>query len=166
MEQNKIKINIKPPLRHFAKHLFLASRAYSERNKAKESVASHLKKMRKSIIRMRLSYTDIDRLKEKINRLVDWERKYTKFFKPDNNEVQELRSQISSLEQELKNEREEKQMSIEESSAKIRQLAESLGNLRSQTKYLFMERAKRQQRLRALDEKIMERVDVHGYYSS
>lgn len=154
------------PLRHFTKHLFLTSRVYAQRNKAKEDVNNYLHKMRKSIIRMRLSYSDIDRLKEKINKLIDWERKYARFFKPDDTEMEELKKQFKSLEQELRNGREEKYRLAEENNEKLRQLTESLNNIKSQARYLFMEKAKRQQRLRALEQKINGKVDVHRYYGS
>ena len=155
----------KAPLKHFAKHLFLASRVYSEKNRAKENVAIHLKRMRKSIIKMRLSYTDIDRLKEKIDKLVGWEREYAKFFKIEDDETQELKRQLNALEEELSIEREENQKIIEEKDRRIRQMEESLLNIRNQSKSLLMEKAKRQHRLRALEQKIHERVDVQGYYS-
>ena len=56
--------------RHFAKHLFLVSRVFVWRKKARESVDSQLHRMRKSIIRMSLSYTDLDRLKRKIGKQI------------------------------------------------------------------------------------------------
>ena len=151
---------------HFAKHLFLIGRVYVERNKAKENVNNHLQNMRKSIIRMRLSYSDIDKLKEKIEALIDWEREYAKFFKPEDKETLELKNQINALEEGLKNEREEKLKLISENDEKIAQLTESLGNIKSKTNHLLMEKSKRQQRLTALDRKIREKVDVHGYYNS
>lgn len=153
-------------LRHFARHLFVVSRAHAERNRAKADVNSHLQKMRKSIIRMNLGYSDIDRLKEKVNRLVESERKYAKFFKPEDNEAKELKNQISMLEQELRNEREEKQRIIYENDEKIRQLTESLNSIRKKMNELLMEKSKRQQRLTALDKKIREKVDVHKFYHS
>ena len=51
--------------RHFARHLFLVGGVHIERNRAKADVDSHLQRMRKSIIRMNLSYSDIDKLKKK-----------------------------------------------------------------------------------------------------
>ena len=162
---------------HFAKHLFLIGRVYVERNKAKEDVNNHLQKMRKSIIRMKLSYSDIDRLKEKIENLIDWERGYAKFFRPADKETeelkkqvqsleQELKSQVNALEQELRNEREEKQRIIYENDEKIKQFTESLSNIKSQMRHLHLEKARRQQRLNALESKIKEKVDVHKYYHS
>ncbi len=154
------------PFRHFARHLFLIGRVYVERRKAKEDVDNYLQRMRKSIIRMNLSYSDIDKLKKKIENLTDWERRYAKFFKPEDKETQALKSNINALEQELRNEREEKMSIISENNEKIGQLTSSLDNIKNQMKHLHMEKARRQQRLTALDKKIMERVDVHKYYHS
>ena len=72
----------------------------------------------------------------------------------------------NALEEGLKNEREEKLKLISENDEKIAQLTESLGNIKSKTNHLLMEKSKRQQRLTALDRKIREKVDVHGYYNS
>ena len=151
---------------HFAKHLFIAGKIYIERNKAKEDVSSQIQRMRKSIIRMTLSYSDIDRLKEKINNLVEWERNYAKLFKPEDNETKELREQINVLADELRREREDKQKIMEENNQKINQLTDSLNNVKSKTNYLLMERAKRHNRLKALENKIKEKIDVHRYYHS
>ena len=153
-------------LRHFARHLFLVGRVYAERNRAKEDVDNHIQKMRKSIIRMSLTYTDVDRLKQKIDNLIGWERKYAKFFKPEDKETQELKNQINALEQELRNEKEEKQRIIMDNNEKIQQLTESLNSIKGKTNELLVERAKRHQRLTALDKKIREKVDVHRYYHS
>ena len=161
-----IPIQNSKSFRHFAKHLFLIGRVYVERKKVKEDVDSYLQRMKKSIIRMNLSYSDIDKLKKKIENLLDWERKYAKFFKPEDKETQALKGQINALEQELKNEREEKMSIISENNERIAQLTESLNNIKNQMKHLHLEKAKRQQRLTALDKKIMERVDVHKYYHS
>lgn len=152
--------------RHFVKHLFLVGRVYNERNKAKGSVYKHLELMRKSIIRMKLSYTDIDVLKEKIENLFSLEGKYAKFFKSEDNETNELKKQLSSLQQELENEKSEKRRIIEEYNEKISQLTGSLDSLKSQMRHLLMEKARRHQRLTALDKKIREKVDVHRYYHS
>ncbi|MBI2650609.1 hypothetical protein HYX04_04810 [Candidatus Woesearchaeota archaeon] len=160
------QIQTSKSFRHFAKHLFLIGRVYVERKKAKEDVDSHLQRMRKSIIRMNLSYSDIDRLKKKIENMLDWERKYAKFFKPEDKETQALKGQINALEQELRNEREEKMSITSENNEKISQLTGSLDNIKNQMKHLHLEKAKRQQRLTALDKKIREKVDVHRYYHS
>ncbi len=150
--------------RHFVKHLFIVGKVYDERNKAKEAVYKHLELMRKSIIKMKLSYTDIDILKEKIENLFNLERKYVKFFKLEDNETNELKKQLNSLQQELANEKTEKQRIIEENNERVKQLTDSLDNIKSQMKHLLMEKAKRHQRLTALDKKIREKVDVHRYY--
>ena len=150
--------------RHFAKHLFIAGKIYIERKKAKEDVEAQIQRMRKSIIRMALTYSDIDRLKEKISNLVDWERRYAKLFKAEDRETVELKKQVASLETELAKEREEKQRIAEESGQKTAQLTEALNNVKSKTNYLLVERAKRHQRLKALEAKINQKVDVHRYY--
>lgn len=152
--------------RHFAKHLFLVGRVYVERNKAKEDVNNHLTKMRKSIIRMNLSYSDIDRLKQKIDNLINLERRCAKFFKPEERETEVLKQQIMALEQELRNEREKKLRIVSENNEKMHQLTESLNNIKSQMRHLHLERAKRQQRLNAIEQKIRQKVDVHRYYHS
>ena len=154
------------PFRHFARQLFLASKVYVERNKSKKEVDSYLQRMRKSVIRMSLGYSDVDKLRKKIDNLIDWERKYARFFKPEDNETNELKSQINALEQELRDEREEKYRIISENDEKVRQLTESLNSIKSHMKHILMEKAKRQQRLTVLDKKIREKVDVHGYFGS
>ena len=153
-------------LRHFAKYLFLVGKVYSERSRAKEDMDNHLKKMKKSIIRMNLSYTDIDRLRQKIDSLINCERKYAKYFKPEDNEKKELKNEIASVEQELKNEREEKLKIIGEHDEKIKELSESLENIKNKMKHLLLEKAKRQHRLRILEQKINNNIDTKNYYSS
>lgn len=152
--------------RHFTKHLFLASKVSVERNKAKKDLDNHLQKMRKSIIRMSLSYTDLDKLKAKVDNLISWERKYAKLFKPEDNEVQELKNQINVIQQELKNEREEKLSIISENNERIMELNESLNNVKNQMRHLHMEKAKRQNRLNALEKRIRQKIDLHSYYHS
>ena len=153
-------------LRHFARHIFLVSNVYAGRKKSREDVDGHLHKMRKAIIRMSLSYNDVDRLKQKIENLVEWERKYAKLFKPADRETEELKQQIAALEKDLSNEREEKLSIISENNERIGQLTGSLENVKSQMKHLHLEKAKRQHRLNALESKIKEKVDVHRYYRS
>ena len=153
-------------LRHFARHLFLVSNVYAGRKKSKEDVDGHLHKMRRSIIRMSLSYNDIDRLKEKIESLTGWERKYAKLFKPADSEMEELKSQIAALERDLSNEKEEKLSIISENKERIAQLTSSLESIKNQARHLHMEKAKRQHRLQALEKKINEKVDMHRYYRS
>jgi len=153
-------------LSHFARHLFLVSNVYAGRKKAKEDVGEHLHKMRKAIIRMSLTYSDIDRLRQKIENFIGWERRYAKLFKPADKETEELKSEIRALQQELGNEREEKLSIISENNEKIRQLTASLDNIKNQMRHLHLEKARRQQRLQALEKKINEKVDLHKYYHS
>ena len=152
--------------KHFSKHLFIISRVYVERNKAAKNVHKHLHKMRKAVIKLSLSYSDVDRLKEKIENLINWERKYAKFFRPEDEETKELRNQVYALEEELIKEREEKLKVTEENNQKITQLTGSLNSIKSKTNHLLMEKAKRHQRLTALENKIKGKVDVHRYYHS
>ncbi len=154
------------PFRHFAKHLFIAGKILLDRKKAKEDVENHLQRMRKSIIRMTLVYSDLDKLKEKINNLVDCERRYAKLFKTEDRETVDLKKQLEYVESELRKEREEKQQIAEENSQRILQLTDSLNNIKSKTNELLMERAKRHHRLKALESKISGKVDVHRYYHS
>lgn len=154
------------PLMHFSKHLFLISKIQIERRKAMGDVYSHLQKMRKSIIRMNLSYSDIDRLKRKIGNLIHWERKYAKFFKPEDEETKELKNTIAALESELRSEREEKLRIMSEQEERIRELSESLENIKHKMRHLLLEKAKRQHRLRALEEKINKKVDANRYFHS
>ena len=151
---------------HFTKHLFLVSKVYIERNKAKQDVDEQLEKMRKAIINMRLSYTDVDRLKQKIENLIKWERKYAKFFKPKDEEAIEFKNQIFALEQELKKEKGEKLRIIDENQEKIKQLTDSLDNIKNNLKHLHLEKAKREHRLRDLEHKISKKVNAHEYYNS
>ena len=152
--------------RHFAKYLFLAGKVYSERSRTKEDLRNQLEKMKKSIIRMNLSYTDIDRLKEKIDISISYERKYAKFFRPPDNENLKLKNEIADLEQELGNEREEKLKIISENDEKIKGLSESLENIKNKMKHLLLEKAKRQHRLRILEQRIDNNIDTKNYYSS
>jgi|SRR3989338_782245 len=152
--------------RHFSKHLFLVTKSYIERKKAKEEVDLQLEKMRKSIIRMRLSYTDISRLKERIEKLANAEYNYSKFFKPEDKAALELKKQVAALEQQLKNEMEEKLCLISEKDEKIKEMEDSLESMKKEMRNLLIEKAKRHQRLRALEQKISNNVDVHKYYYS
>jgi chromosome segregation ATPase len=142
------------------------SRIYGEREKAKAEVNDYLEKMRISIIKMRLSYTDIARLKQKIDNFANWERKYAKFFRPPDGETEELKKHIAALEEELKSEREEKFRIISESQEKAQEFNESMQNMKNNLKHLMLEKAKRQHRLKALEQKISGKIDVHGYYDS
>ena len=159
-------IQVTKPLKHFAKHLFLASRVYVERNKAREDLNSHLERMTRSIIRMTLSYTDMDKLREKIGNLIKCERECARFFHPKDSEKHEFKSRVIQLEEELAIEKEEKNRIKEEHLEQIKQLTESLANLKSKINHLFMEKAKRHHRLKALEHKIRGKVDSNDYYSS
>ena len=152
--------------KHFAKHLFLVIRVYVERKNAKEDVYNHLHNMRSSIIRMNLGYSDIEKLRKKIEILINWERLYAKFFKPEDNRTKELKEQVDALEQELIKEKEEKEKIIDENSEKVNQLTVSLNSLKSKVRDLLMERARRYYRLKALENKISESVDLNRYYHS
>ena len=154
------------PLRYFAKNLFLVSRVHVERGKAKQDVDHQLQNMRRAIIKMRLSYTDMDKLQQKIENLVNLERKYAKFFRPEDEETKKLKNQISVLELELSEEKKENGRLIEENNKKIQQLTESLNNIKNNLKHLHLEKAKREHRLRSLEHKIKQKVDVHNYYHS
>jgi len=152
-------------LNHFARHLFLTSKTCAERKTARDDLDAYLEKMRKSILRMTLSYTDINKLKEKIDKLIDLERRYAKLFKPEDKETSELKNQIDALEQELMNEKQEKLKIMNENNEKVSQLSESLNNIKNQLRHLHLEKAKRHQRLKALEQKIRERIDINRYYS-
>ena len=151
---------------HFARHVFLASWAHKEKVKTRDDVYSYLDRMRKSIIKMNLNYSDIDRLKEKIDCLVDSERRYSRFFHPDDRGLIELKKHMQALENELADEKKEKQRMTEDHGKKITQMANSLEIVKSNAKQLMMEKAKRQQKLRALEQRIRQKVDVSDYYYS
>ena len=152
--------------RHLARHLFVVSGVYSERGRARQELDSYLQRMRKSIIRMTLGYSDIEKLKKKVDSLVDIERKYAKFFKPEDKETEGLKNQINALEHELMNEREEKYRIASDNNEKIQQLTNSLNSIKVKMNELLVEKSKRQHRLTALEKKIREKVDVRGYYHS
>ena len=151
-------------VRHFTKHLFLISKVNAEREKAREDVYSHLRKMRKSIIRMSLTYSDADRLKQKIDNLINWERKYAKYFRPEDNEKQELKNHIRDLEDELSKEKEEKFRIMSEHDERLKELTDSLESVKHKLSHLMMEKAKMNNRLKILEEKISQKVDSKDYY--
>ena len=151
---------------HFAKHVFLVSSIYADKKKAEDDVYEHLLKMKKSVIRMALSYKDIDKLKDKVAALIDEERKYAKFFRPDDGEVKELKLRISELEEQIKNEREEKYRIVSENDEKIKIMSDSLGAIKHKMRGLHMDKAKRQRALNILENKINEKVDRDKYFSS
>ena len=153
-------------LKHFTKHLFLIGKVYMERNKAEEELNAHLKKMRNSIIRMSLTHSEVDKLKQKIGSLISLERKYAKFFKPADDEVKNLKEDIKYLQQEIKNEREEKLRIISENGERINELTDSLGSIKHKVRHLMLEKAKRQQRLNILESKINNKIGNDNYFSS
>ena len=157
---------IPKPLRHFAKHLFIVSKVYRERENAREDTYSYLQRMKKSIIRMSLSYSEVDRLRQKIDNLINWERKYAKFFKPEDTETHELKNQIKSLEDELSREREEKSMIKSEQEEKIKELSDSLENIKDRMRHLLLDKAKRHHRLKDLEQKINKGVDRGSYFEA
>ena len=154
------------PVVDFARHVFIVSNVLNQREAARKDVYSQLQKMRKSIITMSLSYSDIDRLRQKIDNLIDWERKYARFFKPQDSEISELKGRISMLEEEINKEREENFMNISEKEEKVAELTESINNIKNSMKHLMLEKAKRSHRLKFLEKKINEKVDRGTYYSS
>jgi len=151
---------------HFARHVFLISKIHSQKQKAEDEVKSHLAKMRKSIIRMSLSYKDIDRLKDKINILIDWERKYSKFFRPEDSEIKDLKGKIISLEEELQKEKEEKYRIMSENNERIKGMSDSLEAVKHRMRILHIDKAKRQRTLNMLDNKINKKIDRDEYYNS
>ena len=153
------------PAADFARQVFLVSKVHLQRAKARNDVYSQLQKMRKSIRRMSLGHSDVDRLREKIDSLIDWERKYARFFRPQDSEVSELKSHVKMLEEELKKEREEKFMIIGERDEKVAELTESINSIKNHMKHLMLEKAKRQHKMKILEKKIDDNVD-RGYYSS
>ena len=159
MESNQKQIT-------FVRHLSNAAKACLERNRAKELVHFHLDKMRRSIITMSMRYSDIDNLKKEIEDLARWEREYSKFFKVKDPEIDELKGHIIQLEGDLVSERQEKRKLMEESNQKIKELSESLHNVKGHTRTLLIEKARKSQRLLALEKRIREKVDIRGYYKS
>ena len=145
--------------RHFAEYLFIVGKVHIERNKAKDDIHNYLQNMKKSIIRMSLGYSDVDKLKEKFEKFITLEGRYAKFFKPEDKETKELKNQIIVLEEEVRNKSGQISRLICENSDEIAQLTESLNSIKSKMSHLLLDRAKRQQRMQALDRKINEKVD-------
>jgi DNA repair exonuclease SbcCD ATPase subunit len=152
--------------KRFSRHLVIAGGVYYQRKKAKDELELFLQKMRKSIMRMTLSYSDIDKLSQKIDNLIDWERRYSRMFKPEDSEIKELKEEIRHLENELMDAHESKSKMHAEHTEKTQQLTQSLENIKGQLKNLHLEKAKRHHRLKALEEKISGKIDVHSYYHS
>ena len=157
-------MQIPKSVRNFTKHIFLISRVQIGRETAREDVYSHLRKMRKSIIRMSLTYSDLDRLKQKIDDLISWEMKYAQYFRPADDEKQELKNRIHSLEGELSAEREEKFRIMGEHDERLKELTDSLESVKHKLSHLMMEKAKKNNRLKILEEKISQKVDSKEYY--
>lgn len=151
---------------HFARHVFLISKVHSQKQKAEDEVKAHLAKMRKSVIRMSLNYTDIDRLKDKISILIDMERKYAKFFRPEDTEIKDLKDKIISLEGEVRNEKEEKYRIVSENNERIKEMSDSLEAVKHRMRILHMDKAKRQRKLSMLENKIDGKIDRDEYFSS
>jgi DNA repair exonuclease SbcCD ATPase subunit len=164
--ENKQNIQDLRPTRHFIKHLFLASKVYTHRVKAVQDVGVQLQRMRKSIIRMSLTYSEIDSLKKKLENLIDYERQFARFFKPDDKETRQMKEKIRVLAEELQEAREERQKIINENEEKIKELTESLNQMKKKLSHLFIENAHRQQRMRALDMRISHKVDSRSFYDS
>ena len=152
--------------RHFARHLFLMGKLFAEKTKAEEDLDRHLLKMKNSIVRLSLTYGEIERLREKINKLVDCERRYAKFFRPEDSETAELREHILNLQEELNKERLSKENLTHDYEEKINQLNGTIEGMTSQLMHHNMEKAKRQQKLISLDKKIKEKIDTSHYYGS
>src|SRR3989338_1298922 len=109
--------------RNFSRNLVLAGAAYRQRKGAREELDKHLERMRKSIIRMTLSYSDLDKLKGKIESVIGCERNYARFFRPEDGEVQELKADITRLEEELRQEKESKSKIMNEHNERTQQLS-------------------------------------------
>ena len=153
-------------LTDYARQVFLASKVHLQRENSRKEVYSQLQKMKKSIIGMNLRHSDIDRLRQKIDMLIDWERKYARLFRPSDSGTADLKSHITMLEEELKKEREEKHMIISERDEKVAELTDSITRIKNSMKHLMLEKAKRSHRLTVLSKKIDDDVDRSGYYNS
>lgn len=154
------------PFRNYARQIFLIGQVYKERNAARSDVDDYLLKMKKSIISMSLSYSHISKLKQKVDNLVSWERKYARFFRTEDGLTEELKSHLAVLEDELRNEKEEKMRITSESQEKVQEITESMQEMKDKMKHLHMEKAKRQHRLKILEQKITGKVDRDGYFNS
>ena len=146
--------------RHFAKHLFRAGHAYIERKKARKELSSFVEKMRSSIIRMNLSYTDIERLKKRIDAAMDCERSFGKFFRGEDKVDSELKQQITALDEEISKEREEKLRIRADYEDRINDLSQSLESVKTKMNHLLIQKAKSQQRINEIDKKIKGRIVV------
>ena len=154
------------PFRDYAKQIFLIGQVYKEKNAARADVDDYLGKMKKSVISMSLSYSHISKLKQKVDNLVSWERKYARFFRTEDSLAEELKSHITALEDELRNEKEEKMRIISESQEKVQEITGAMQEMKDKMKHLHMEKAKRQHRLKILEQKITGKVNRDEYFSS
>ena len=148
---------------HFARHLFLGAKLYSDRKAAKEELNEQLERMRKSIIRLSFSYSDIDQLREKLEKTIHAERKFAKFFQVDDLEIKKLKKEVAWQQQQLDSERTEKFRLMEENKTRIKALEEKVEGIKSTLNALIMEKIRRGQRLRFLEKKISAEVPDHSY---
>ena len=151
--------------RDFTKKLFIAGNIYSKTIKAREDVHKHMHKMKKSIIRMNLSYSDVDKLNHKVEKLIELERRYSRFFKAPDKEIGELKDQVEYLENQLRIERKEKHKIMEEQELKINEMKEHMQTVKSHARQLLMDRERRNERMKDLEKKISKRVDIKSYYT-
>ncbi|HLG24074.1 MAG TPA: hypothetical protein VI564_04055 [Candidatus Nanoarchaeia archaeon] len=151
--------------RNFAKKLFIVGNVYSKTIKAREDVHKQMQKMKKSIIRLNLSYSDVDRLNHKVEKLIELERRYSRFFKTPDTEVKELKDHIEYLENQLSLERKEKRQLLEEEEVKINQMKEHMNAVKNHAKQLLLDRERRNDRMKDLEKKISKRVDIKSYYT-
>jgi DNA anti-recombination protein RmuC len=162
--------NTPKPLKHFLSHLFVVGRVHNERNRSKIEVDRHLDMMRKSIIRMNLTYSDLDNLREKINNYLHWEAKYAKYFRPADKDTQEIKDKLEHVRKELRLEKEEKKrmkFDLEderkklklENSKKLKDLKKAMSGIRIKMNQIIIEKAKKQKRLNYLDKKIDQRLE-------
>lgn len=143
----------------YAKNLFYMGKVHAERIVARYEVEDHLSRMKKSIIRMSLSYSEVEKLREKILKLADCERRYARFFRGEDEETKILKTKVHELEQELTRER-------AENSEKVKQLTDSLKAIRDRMHMLEHERLKRHSRLEAIERKINESIKPSHYARS
>lgn len=151
--------------RNFAKKLFIAGNVYSKTLKAREDVHKQMHKMKKSIIRMNLSYSDVDKLNHKVENLIELERRYSRFFKAPDKELDELRDHVDYLQNQLTLERKEKRTLMEEQEHKINEMKDHMNTVRSHARQLLMDRERRNERMKDLEKKISKRVDIRSYYT-
>ena len=147
-------------VRHFAKHLFAAGKTYTERKKARKELNSFVEKMKSSIIRMNLSYTDIERLKKRIDSAMLAERKFGSLFRGEDKEDHELKQEIMALEEQLSREREEKLRIRADYEDRMKYLSQSLESVKSKMNHLLIHKAKSQHRINEIDKKIKGRIVV------